>query len=204
MPQALRCEVITWGRFVALTRILGRRITAAGLRPDLIVAIERGGYMPARLLSDMLGVLNIAGMKIEHYHGTHKASQTAVRYPLTAEVDGLEVLVVDDVSDSGDTFQVALEHLRARGRPALLRTATLHHKISSRFVPDFYAGKVLKWRWIMYPWAVVEDLSTFIADMQPRPEGVAAAQARLREEHGIRIGIPPIEDALRLLDATGT
>jgi hypoxanthine phosphoribosyltransferase len=56
------------------------------------------------------------------------------------------VLLVDDVSGSGDTFDAALVHPQARGRPADLRTAVLHHKVWFTCAPDFFAQHVVKWR----------------------------------------------------------
>jgi hypoxanthine phosphoribosyltransferase len=98
-------------------------VRGAGFQPEVIVAIGRGGYMPARIVSDYLAV--------------HKERFARIRYPLTAETAGKRVLLVDDVSDSGDTFEVAIAHLRERGAPAELRTAVLHQKTVSRFTPDF-------------------------------------------------------------------
>jgi uncharacterized protein len=42
-----------------------------------------------------------------------------------------------------------------------VRTAVLQHKTCSTFVPDYYARKIIKWRWIIYPWARYEDLAGF-------------------------------------------
>jgi uncharacterized protein len=41
-------------------------IDIAWFRPDIIVAIGRGGYLPARILSDYLGVFDLTGIKQQH------------------------------------------------------------------------------------------------------------------------------------------
>jgi hypoxanthine phosphoribosyltransferase len=97
---------------------------------------------------------------------------------------------------SGDTFEVALNHIRACGTPAEVRTAALHHKTVSHFVPDFYARKVIVWRWIVYPWAVIEDLSTFLEAMAPRPDTPEAFAARLAQDHRLEVPRPLLVDAL--------
>lgn len=185
MPPGIPCELIGWDRFRELARRLARAVREAGFRPDVIVAIGRGGYLPARILSDHLDVFDLDVVKVEHYRGTHQARVAQVRYPLQADVTGKRVLLVDDASDSGDTFDVAVRHLRARGEPAALRTAVLHHKTVASVTPDFYAEVVREWRWIVYPWAVMEDLRSFLRDLEPPPASTAEFAARLRERHGI-------------------
>ena len=49
-----------------LTRQLARMIDIAWFRPDIIVAIGRGGYLPATILSDYLSVFDLTGIKQQH------------------------------------------------------------------------------------------------------------------------------------------
>ncbi len=143
--------------------------------------------MPARILSDMLGVFNLTSFKIEHYHGAIKDQLAIVKYPVTANVNGQNILLVDDVSDSGDTFKVALDHLQSLGKPLDVKTAVIHHKTTASYQPDYYAKKVTKWHWIIYPWAVYEDISVFVNNMQPKPESLTDIQQRLQNDHGIQL-----------------
>jgi hypothetical protein len=196
--MGLPCQLVSWDEFAELARTLGRMIAESGFRPDMIVAIVRGGLVPARVLSDRLDVFDLATVKIEHYRGAHKSREARIRYALNARVDRRRVLVVDDVSDSGDTFEVALSHVREHGTPAALKTAVLHHKRASRFVPDYFAGEVVEWRWIIYPWAVMEDLRSFVADMTPGPDSVVSLAARLRDEYGLSVPHSVLADVLRL------
>jgi hypoxanthine phosphoribosyltransferase len=199
MPSRFPCELVTWGRFYALCRRLAEDIRASGYRPEVIVAIGRGGWMPGRVLADLLELMNLTSFKVEHYHGTHRESLARVRYPLAADLSGLRVLLVDDVSDSGDTFRVALEHLRTRAPPAEVRTAVLHHKIVSAFAPDLYAARVVKWRWIIYPWAVAEDLTGLIRALDPTPSTLESMASALAERHGLRVPRGTLEDVWRAL-----
>lgn len=181
------CEYVSWNRFYGLCGILHRRIRKSGFEPDFIVGIARGGYMPARVLADFFGLMDLAAVKIEHYHGLRRSRQAIVRHPLVEDITGRRVLVVDDVSDSGDTFDVLFRHLRGSGEPAELRTAVLHHKQTSSYAPDFHARRIIKWRWIIYPWAVAEDLRVLLADMTPRPQTVEHARKSLLSRHGLAV-----------------
>jgi len=199
MSKAIPCELISWSQYNTLSRQLAQQIRDARINVDMIVAIGRGGYMPARLLSDLLGIFNLTSFKIEHYRGAHKQRTAMVKYGLTAPVDEQNILLVDDVSDSGDTFNVAFEHLQSLGNPEHIHTAVLHHKVVSRFVPDFYAEKVEQWRWIIYPWAISEDLASFISTMEQKAGSVEIIADNLKHAHGISVSAEHIEDALRLL-----
>jgi hypoxanthine phosphoribosyltransferase len=178
----MQFEYVSWARFYRLCGTLYRRIDAAGFRPDLIVAIARGGYPVARVLADYFGIMDLFSLKIEHYRGPDKLPSAVVRYPLPVDIEDRRVLLVDDVSDSGDTFEVALAQLRQGGAPRALRTAVLHHKHSAALEPDYYAQRVLKWRWITYPWALVEDLSVLAARLEPLPDSTARLAQRLGTE----------------------
>ena len=180
-------EYIGWNRFYRLCGRLYHRISGTGFEPQLIVAIARGGYPVARVLADFFGSMNLISLKIEHYHGPEKMRTASVPYPRPLPVAGRRVLLVDDVSDSGDTFETALMHIAQHGTPAELRTAVLHHKATSSQVPDYYAQRIVKWRWITYPWAVVEDLTVIAGNMSPVPVGEGELAARLNAEAGLRL-----------------
>jgi hypoxanthine phosphoribosyltransferase len=193
------CELVSWERFNVLARTLARQIHDSGDPIDLIIGIGRGGYLPARMVSDMLGIMNLACFKIEHYHGSVKSKAAFVRYPLVADVNEQHILLVDDVSDSGDTFHVALQHIESRGKPKQVKTAVLHHKTVSAFEPDHYAAVVKKWRWIVYPWAVTEDLAVLIGAFEPATRDRETIQRQLLAHHGIEPSVEQIEDALALI-----
>lgn len=144
-----------------LSRILARKIKASGYTPDLIVAIGRGGYVPGRLVSDFLLFNDLTSMKIEHYtRAADMREEARIKFPIPVDITGKKVLIVDDVTDTGETLSLAVDYAR-RLKPADIRTAVLQHKTCSIFVPDFYARKVIRWRWIIYPWARYEDLAGF-------------------------------------------
>jgi len=183
----MKYEYISWNRFYRLCGVLYERISHSIYVPDLIIAITRGGYPVARVMADYFNLMDLVGLKIEHYRGPEKMPLANVRYPLVSEISNRHVLLVDDVSDSGDTFAVALRYLREQGEPATLRTAVLHHKLTSEQVPDFFAQRVRKWRWITYPWALVEDLTVLASRMTPPPKNVVELKQRLLAETGLKL-----------------
>ncbi|OGQ95652.1 MAG: phosphoribosyltransferase [Deltaproteobacteria bacterium RIFOXYD12_FULL_57_12] len=186
MEQQMRCEIISWRRVEQLCRILFRAIRRGGFKPDAIVTIARGGYVPARLLCDYFDITALSSIRVEHYVGARKKKLARLVEPLGIAIQGLNILLVDDVSDTGDTLELAIRHLGGFG-PREIRTAVLHHKTVSTVIPDYYAQRIVKWRWIIYPWAVQEDISGFLAGLEKRPASAAEAGRILAERYGLRI-----------------
>lgn len=181
----IACELISWDLFYDLCGQLAERISASAYQPDLIIAIGRGGWVPGRVLSDMLGLFNLTSIKIEHYHETRHKSAAQVRYPLTADIDGKRILILDDLCDSGDTFEVAVEHVFSCGNPLEVKTACLLYKLVSSFEPDFYVEKLQEWRWITFPWAVVEDIAGLLQRVSIVPKTELELVETLAREYAI-------------------
>jgi len=194
MPEQLRCELISWSEVERLCQRLAGLIRESGYRPDLVIAIGRGGYVPARLVCDWLHIMELSSIKIEHYlSGANRQEEAVIRYPLKADIRGLRVLVVDDVNDTGDTLEAAVLHLQTF-QPAEIRTAVMHHKAVTCFEVDYYAGKIIKWRWLVYPWAVNEDVSAFLKRLKPAPGSLEEAQELLVRRFNIKISLQRLGD----------
>ena len=199
MTEDLHCELISWAETERLCQRLAGLIRASAYRPELVIAIGRGGYVPARLLCDYLHLMGLTSIKIEHYlSGANRQEKAVIRYPLKADIRGLRVLLVDDVNDSGDTLDVARQHLQAF-QPGEVRTAVMHNKSVSRFKVDYYARKIIKWRWLIYPWALNEDVSGFLQRLAPAPVSLEDARKRLAERFDITISHRRLESVYTFL-----
>jgi uncharacterized protein len=172
---------VTWEDQYRLARVLAGRIRASGYHPDVVIAIGRGGYIPARILCDLLSLSRLTSVKVEHWGTPAEVEDKAViRYPLCITIRGEKVLIVDDVTDTGDSMAVVVEYVKSLG-PSEVRTAVLQHKEVSGFLPDYYAEVCPVWQWIVYPWALHEDLLGFskkiLADRALTPGELSAELA---------------------------
>jgi hypoxanthine phosphoribosyltransferase len=199
MTQPIRCEAVSWNQFDRLVRAVAFAVRASRFQPDIVVAIARGGFVPARILCDYLGVMELVSFRIEHYRGQEVEAQARIRHPLAIDVKGKHVLVVDDLSDTGETFDVAVRYLKELGA-AEVRTAALHHKQQSKIEPDYYAKRLLKWRWLSYPWARMEDVMELTRGLQQPWGDAAAVSVQLRLRHGLRVSARTVADALALMN----
>lgn len=135
---------------------LAVKIRLSRFKFDVIVAIGRGGWIPARYLADYLGnILALAHMKVEHYVGIAKTAKARITEPVSTSVKGKRVLLVDDVPDSGDSIVMAKKHLLKKGAREV-RVACLHYKPWSVFKPDYYVKRTRCW--VIYPWMRKENL----------------------------------------------
>jgi hypoxanthine phosphoribosyltransferase len=199
MAERMRCELPTWDEVYELAREVAFRVHDDGLDPGLIVAIGRGGYTPARILADFLHKKELTSFRVQHYSaGATREARARVMGDLDQNLAGLSVLVVDDVNDSGDTLEAATGFVRERGATDV-RTAVLQQKSSTHYEADYVARYVEDWRWIVYPWAVIEDVTEFLRRMDPRPRDPAEAAPRLAALYGIRLPARTLDDVFRLM-----
>lgn len=153
----------SWEDVERLSEKLAQKIIESGFEPDIVVAISRGGFDPARILCDQLGIRRLASVQVEFYSGVQDtAEKPRIVYPLNADVRGKRVLLVDDVSDTGDSLMLAKEHVQA-GSPGELKVATLHIKPWTRLRPDYHASETEAW--IVYPWEPIESIRSIAAKL---------------------------------------
>ena len=160
----VNCKKVTWDEVEFWSRTISDKIYNSSWLPDTIVAISRGGYVPARLICDRLLVGELVSLQISHWPSAAQiAKEAGVRVPLYCDMSAKRVLVVDDISDTGDSIVIAKDHIRANCKPKDIRVATLQWiSESSKVTPDFYAEEVKGWWWYQYPWTRLEDVIGFI------------------------------------------
>jgi hypoxanthine phosphoribosyltransferase len=133
---------------------LAQQIKKDEYKPEVIVGVSRGGWPPARVMSDLLQNSNLANMKVEFYKDIGvRNKKPRITQPVTMEVMGKRALVVDDVSDTGHSLRVVADHLR-RKPVKELRVCTIYMKPKSVFRPNYYSRTTEKW--IIFPWERLE------------------------------------------------
>lgn len=125
---------------------LGQQISAdySQGKDLLLICILKGGIMFLVDLSRHITVpheLDFLAMSSYGIGGRESTGKVRIDMDLTAEVTGRDILIVEDIIDSGNTLRFVLDVLQAR-RPASLRLCTLLNKPSRRIVdiPIDYVG----------------------------------------------------------------
>lgn len=162
-------EVLTWPLFGEAIRELAVQVASSGFQPDIILAIARGGLIPAGTIGYMLSVKNTFTMNVEYYTGVDERLDMPVILPPYLDLVDLEdrdFLIVDDVADTGHTLQMVKEFCAPK--VGHVRTAVLYHKPQSVMQPDYV------WRhtdrWIMFPWSSNDPVA------QPKDGSAAVAE----------------------------
>jgi hypoxanthine phosphoribosyltransferase len=166
MPR-VKVKLVSWEEIVEWSRGLANIVKSSGFKPDVVVALSRGGYVPGRLVCDFLGVENLLSIQSQHWTEAAKAEERAIiKFPYQLDLRGFKVLVVDDIVDTGDTLRLARDFIAENWRPSELRTAALQWISSvAKFKPDYYYIEVKDWWWFQYPWTRLEDTTQFIKRM---------------------------------------
>ena len=151
-------EVLGWDEFGRASRDLAGTVIASGFAADIVVAIARGGLLLAGSISYALGTKNCGSINVEFYTGVDERLPEPVLLPPLLDAPALlgqNVLLVDDVSDSGRTLAMVVDLLQAHG--ATVRTVTLYSKPRTILEPDYVWRKTDKW--ITFPWSALPPVT---------------------------------------------
>lgn len=146
---------------------LARLVVSSGFRPTFLVAMWRGGAPIGIAVQEVLEYHSIhadhIAIRTSSYTGINNQSKTvrvhAVDYLVSRISADDEVLLVDDVFDSGRSIEAVVRALKQRCRrnwPEKFRVATVYYKSSrnrSALVPDYYVLDTDKW--LVFPHELV-------------------------------------------------
>ena len=121
---------VSWNEIDELVNSLTQQIAQSGIQIENIFGLQRGGLIPAVMISHKLGI------------------------PMTKGTISPNTLIIDDICDSGVTFANFFEtHQKEYAFPFNLNFACLHYKPqTSKFKPTFYSSIWNSNDWIVYPW----------------------------------------------------
>ena len=146
-------ETLTWDAFGDASQELARMIADDDFRPDLILAIARGGLFVAGALGYALSVKNLHLMNVEFYNGVGSTLDMPVMLPpVPSAVDFSQkkVLIADDVADTGSTLKLVRDFCLTH--VAEVRSAVVYEKPHSTVKCEYVWRHTDKW--INFPWSV--------------------------------------------------
>ncbi|MEM7286362.1 MAG: phosphoribosyltransferase [Actinomycetota bacterium] len=145
-------EVLDWTAYGAAARELAQIVADDGYRPEIILAIARGGLFVAGSLGYALSVKNLYVMNVEYYTGVDERLDVPIALPPyldSVDLRDANVLIADDVADTGATL--AYVHDFCQGEVADVRSAVLYEK-SPSIIKCEYVWKRTD-QWINFPWS---------------------------------------------------
>lgn len=145
-------EILTWSDYGVGVRQLAQQIAEDGFQPDIILGIARGGLIPAGSLGYALSIKNTYLINVEYYTDVDERLDVPVILPPYLEMvdlDGKNILVVDDVADTGHTLQKVYEYVS--GQVDSTRAAVIYEKSRSVIKCEYVWRRTDKW--INFPWS---------------------------------------------------
>jgi len=153
-------EIPSWDEIYEMLLALADMIKKDSFSPDVIIGVSRGGWPPARVMSDLLGNVELANIRVEFYRGVAETEdEPVITQPLSMSVEGRKVLIMDDVADTGRSLRLVRDHVEKK-KANVIKIATIYYKPWSTIVPDYYV-RVTR-RWIVFPWERKETVRNLI------------------------------------------
>ena len=143
---------VSWDELDRLVGILAEKV---GRDHDLVLAITRGGLVPAGILAYRLDIREILVAGVEFYTTGGRTHEAPIfgHFPDPDLLRSRRILVVDEVWETGETMAAVFARIREAG--GLPQSAVVHYKPGRSRValePDHYAA--LAHGWVPYPYKV--------------------------------------------------
>ena len=153
MTSAPKAFPVSWDQFHRDCKALAWRLSGPGRESPpwtAIVAITRGGLVPAAIIARELGIRTIETVCIASYHEYKDQGELDVIKEINVEMvkkdGGRGVLVIDDLTDTGATARKVREMLPNA------HIATVYAKPSGVPMADTFVTEVSQDTWIYFPW----------------------------------------------------
>lgn len=142
---------VSWDQLHRDARALAWRLQGHGPGPDgewrAVVAITRGGMVPAMIVARELDIRTIDTISVKSYLKGSQGDLRVLKSPDAQMMgDGDGVLVVDDLVDSGRTLELV------RSLYPKAHFATVYAKPKGNHMVQTYITEVSQDTWIFFPW----------------------------------------------------
>lgn len=127
--------------------------------PCKVVALARGGLVPATIIANQLGVRQVYSLGVSSYEqyttGEEKPGELDMYQRIPTNIKKCNkddyVLIVDDISDRGGTFKYAEQYITNVVGGQVI-TMSLVIRPDTKYTPTYYCDIINKDRWVIFPW----------------------------------------------------
>jgi hypoxanthine phosphoribosyltransferase len=170
-------KFLSWNQIYGLLLKLAEAVQKSGFEPDVIVGVSRGGWIPARIMSDLLENPKLANVTAEFYVGVAETKrEPTLTQSVSISVKDKKVLVVDDIADTGKSLKLVNAHLKKQGASEI-KIATIYYKPWSITVPNYYEKETRCW--IVFPWEPKETVRKTVEKFRAKGRTVEEAKEKL-------------------------
>ena len=196
-----RAKLVTWDEIEDWCKSLSDKIISGEI-PDAIIGMSRGGLVPARIVSDKLLRKELYAVKTEHWGLTaSKDGMAKLKQGLSSDIRGMNVLIIDDITDTGQSMKVALDYVKSQS-PKSVKTAAMLHISHSEFIPDYFAREISdsQWTWFIFPWNVFEDVMNLTGKILKGSMNLLQIKEELGKSFELEIDEPKLKTILEYME----
>jgi hypoxanthine phosphoribosyltransferase len=151
---------LSWNDIEIACDDITQGIESRGIVDYLLVGISRGGLVPLRLISDYLASNQVSTLGVRFYEDLGKTAEAPeVFFPVQGDVKDRDVILIDDISDTGQSLIATRKHLKEKGAREIV-VATICMKTHTALVPDIFVTETSAW--VIFPWEVQETISRIV------------------------------------------
>lgn len=140
---------VSWDQFHRDARALSWRLSGMNRKWDAIVCVTRGGLVPCAIIARELGIRMIETVCVASYHDYDEQGQMKVIKEVNDDIKingGENVLIIDDLTDTGKTAAIVREMLPNA------HFAAVYAKPTGKPLVDTFVTEVSQDTWIYFPW----------------------------------------------------
>lgn len=147
-------KFINWDELLSLIKNSAKEIASANKDIDTIVALSRGGLIPARIIAQELNIKHVYSFGINFYDRNDKLKKVPDIYqPLPESFWSSNILIIDDIIDSGNSIKHVCNYIQRRycsdNNPLIY---TIFYKSKQGLKPHFYSQEIKDDIWVIFPW----------------------------------------------------
>tara|TARA_B100001175_G_C19207098_1_gene494144 strand:- start:106 stop:645 length:540 start_codon:yes stop_codon:yes gene_type:complete len=162
--------IIDWNEYNGSIDKLAVQISESGFKPSFIICIARGGLRVGDILSRIFRV-KCGYLGVESYSSAGEGKVSDVQNELTfardlsttSKIYGENILVTDDLIDTGVTLEKTLDWLKKYkdfvNKKITFKSAVLYKKEKSKFKSDYIVHSLRDNPWIVFPYELRELIS---------------------------------------------
>jgi xanthine phosphoribosyltransferase len=140
--------IVTWRNIMSMCSKIVEQLK--DIYPNIvdydIMGLSRGGLVPSVIISNMLNIRKVYSVGLKTYTEQEKTTAELYQVPDLSSMN--KILLVDDISDTGESFLQTKEMLVNKE----VVTASLFLKNKTKFIPDIVARKANNDSWVVFPW----------------------------------------------------
>ncbi|OGY43836.1 MAG: hypothetical protein A3A02_00660 [Candidatus Buchananbacteria bacterium RIFCSPLOWO2_01_FULL_39_33] len=135
-----------WEQFISDSQKINNQIKEEF---NCLVGIAKGGIFLLGLLAQLREASQVYLLA---YQGGGQGQEIKRLKTIHPDLQNKKILLVDDISDKGNTLLLAKADLEQLGNQ--VKIATLHYKPGTKLIPDYFASQ--ENTWLVYPWEIKE------------------------------------------------